>query len=569
MSETAQVKTVTMTLDKLPSLSFTEPVSFRFSRCQAQAVESWRELYGGVLKQLCQKNPEVVRTALPEDETGDLKASKKMKNPFWVRRGIYAETGLNTDTIIRRIKQVMDDCGLSYSDLKITYFVNEARKQAYEERIERERSEAKVLQLRWDYTGTYKGSRAVSFRYKNHRTKQVRSWADLYYQFISYLADEYPKVVKDGVSFGDTRTDICKAGKKKNMMQHPVPIGHNLFLETFGTSAMLIGRMYNALMMCKLEPSVLVINFVFKDPEDAIAYTGKSSKITKGAESEEIANLDERLIRRLRFLLNKHFEDGYRLESTIDRNRLHSYYEAQYREQLPVSDEELQAVLQIIASPVGGRIMPKKQASIDNLMKTIMGTVSDTFASGATCIYTSELLKLYQNDLSQIGIHDEQSLEELVMRYSGNNYRTQYSRICYGRRKADVGSELVAFLREAGSPVPLEDLINRFWYVPAIVLERELYNAEEVVLPSARTYFSAMNLPIKNADRNQIRESLKSFLTIRQTMTEMELLDAVLQICPHLLTEVSFLSWKGLRDSLEYYFRDVIEIQDSLIVSRS
>lgn len=136
MSEAEQQTNLKMNLEKLPSLSFTEPVSFRFSRCQPQEVDSWRDLYGGVLKHLCQKYFSSVQTALPSGEVGDIKASKKMKNPFWIRRGVYAETGLSTDVILRRIRDVLPACGLGLSDLKIVYYVDDERKQAYEERVE-------------------------------------------------------------------------------------------------------------------------------------------------------------------------------------------------------------------------------------------------------------------------------------------------------------------------------------------------------------------------------------------------------------------------------------------------
>lgn len=174
MREIEQSKILKMNLEKLPSLSFTEPISFRFSRCQPQEVDTWRELYGGVLKHLCQKKFAEVQTVLPDGEIGDLKASQKMKNPCWVRRGIYAETGFNADGVIRRIKEILPACQLALSDLKISYFVDEERKQAYEDRVENEKSGKKVLQLRWDYTGSYKGARPVSFRFMKHRTKQVK-----------------------------------------------------------------------------------------------------------------------------------------------------------------------------------------------------------------------------------------------------------------------------------------------------------------------------------------------------------------------------------------------------------
>ena len=559
-------KTYHLNLDKPPSLSFVEPVSFRFYRCQSQPVDSWKDLYGEALKHLCQKNYEKVQAALPTGEIGDLKASKKMKTPYWIRRGVYAETGLNKDTIIKRIKEVMTSCGLKSSDLTVIYYIDEERKQAYEERVEREKCAQKTLQLRWNYTGSYKGARPISFRFKNHRTRQVKSWAELYVQFISFLADDYPRIIRDGVSFGDTRIDICKAGKKKNAMQHPVRIGHNLFVETFGTSSVLIDRMYNALILCKVDPSALVISFTFKDVDRAFEYLGKTGRIGGGLTSEEIEELEGNLIRRLRFLLNKYYDNGYRLDSAIDRNRLYSFYEEQYKEPLKISEEKLRIALLTIAKPVSGRIMPRAQAALSKLMKSVVATISETFEAGATCIYTSELLKLYNNELAENGVHDEKSMEELILNNSGKVFRIQHNRICYGRRKADIESEIVNFLQNCGSPRTLDEIVGNFWYIPRAVLERELVNAEGIVSPTSKTYYFAKNLPIKNTERNLIKESIRSFFTIQQEMTEIELLDMVLQFCPHLLSEASFLSWKGMEDSLIYLFRDVITIKNNQIV---
>ena len=553
-------------LNKLPSMSFSEPLSFRFSRYKLQEVDSWRDLYGGVVKHLCQKNADKVQETLPESEIGDLKASKKMKAPFWVRRGLYAETGLGTDVLLRRIKELLTACGISFSDLKIDYYIDEERKRAYEERVERERSEPKVLQLRWDYIGTYKGSRPISFRYGNHRTKAVKSWSDLYVQFVSFLADDFPRIIKDGTSFGDTRVDVSKAGKKASSMQHPVRIGHNLVLETFGTSSQLIDRMYSALNLCKVNPSSLVINFTFRDQDMAFDYSGKSSRVK--LDSELLASLDTRLIRRVRFLLNKHFENGYRLESAIDRNRLCSYYESQYKEPLSVGDDELSAILLSIAKPISGKIMLKTQASLESVMKSVVQKVSDTFDAGATCIYTSELMKLYQRELAESGVHDEKGFETLLLEYSGNTYRAHYNRICFGRRKPDVGKEVITQLKDAGVPQTLDSLLSILWYIPSAVLEREIAGTEEIVTVATKTYFYAPLLPINSSSRSQIRDSIRSFFAIKSSMTEIELLDIVLQICPHLLNEISFLTWRGLKESLGYLFRDAIDIQDYQIVAR-
>lgn len=61
---------------------------------------------------------------------------------------------------------------------------------------------------------------------------------------------------------------------------------------------------------------------------------------------------------------------------------------------------------------------------------------------------------------------------------------------------------------------------------------------------------------------------MKALLTVQDTLTEIELLNIVLQECPHLLNEVSFLSWRGLKNSILYLFADVITNDGNIIVAK-
>ena len=78
-------------------------------------------------------------------------------------------------------------------------------------------------------------------------------------------------------------------------------------------------------------------------------------------------------------------------------------------------------------------------------------------------------------------------------------------------------------------------------------------------------YYYAPNLPVGRFDKARIRENLKTVLAIQDSLTEIELLNTVLQECPNLLSEVAFLSWRGLRNSLLYLFGDVIALDGNMI----
>lgn len=127
-----EIKTYQIDFEKNQSMAFTSPLAYRFYRKQERLVENWRELYASVLSEFARSFADSI-SILPKDEIGDLKQSKKMKKPVSIRRGVYVETDLNTEAIIRRIRSILDECKLPYTHLSITYLVDEERKAQYQQ----------------------------------------------------------------------------------------------------------------------------------------------------------------------------------------------------------------------------------------------------------------------------------------------------------------------------------------------------------------------------------------------------------------------------------------------------
>lgn len=120
-----------------------------------------------------------------------------------------------------------------------------AQKAQYQQMRVDVANKPKVYVLDWNIQAAYTGSIPVSYRYKTKKTRQITSWYDIYVQLITDLVAEYPKKIKHGVSVGGRRSfDVSDATKKHNM-RRPKNIGNGLVLETFGTPAILIDRMYS------------------------------------------------------------------------------------------------------------------------------------------------------------------------------------------------------------------------------------------------------------------------------------------------------------------------------------
>ena len=403
----------------------------------------------------------------------------------------------------------------------------------------------------------------VSYRYKTKNTKQISSWYDIYVQLITDLMSEYPKRIKHGISVGGRRSfDICDATKKHNM-RRPQNIGSGLVLETFGTPAILIDRMYHFLTLCKVDPSKIVIKFDFDDKQRESEYL--EQRPGQNVQSYSRANVDRKVARRCKSILRKQFENGFRLKSSIDMNRLRESYQKAYKEELP-TDEKIIAILHSINKPMDGRIYADRSEEQDDLIEVILQDIDDTFSSGATCIYLQSILDRHQIQIHEhLKIYTTDALAELIISTATKAYTVKRNYLCFGRRKPDADGEIITVLQKSSTPIAAADVAANFWYIPKEKVNQVLISTDSIVNVQQEYYYYAPNLPVGRFDKARIRENLKTVLAIQDSLTEIELLNTVLQECPNLLSEVAFLSWRGLRNSLLYLFGDVIALDGNMI----
>ena len=76
-----------------------------------------------------------------------------------------------------------------------------------------------------------------------------------------------------------------------------------------------------------------------------------------------------------------------------------------------------------------------------------------------------------------------------------------------------------------------------FWYIPKGKVNQVLISTDSIVNVQQEHYYYAPNLPVGRSDKARIRENLKALLVIQDFLTEIELLNTVLQECPNLLSE--------------------------------
>ena len=246
-------------------------------------------------------------------------------------------------------------------------------------------------------------------------------------------------------------------------------------------------------------------------------------------------------------------------------NRLRESYQKAYKEELP-TDEKIIAILHSINKPMDGRIYADRSEEQDDLIEVILQDIDDTFSSGATCIYLQSILDRHQIQIHEhLKIYTTDALAELIISTATKAYTVKRNYLCFGRRKPDADGEIITVLQKSSTPIAAADVAANFWYIPNEKVNQVLISTDSIVNVQQEYYYYAPNLPVGRFDKARIRENLKTVLAIQDSLTEIELLNTVLQECPNLLSEVAFLSWRGLRNSLLYLFGDVIALDGNMI----
>ena len=122
----------------------------------------------------------------------------------------------------------------------------------------------------------------------------------------------------------------------------------------------------------------------------------KYTNFRKNNASEE---LDEEA-ERFSSILRDNFENGFRPNSIIDRNRFKQYYTDQYGCEPSQDSDGIVLILRQIGTLQEDRIFYREGSAHSDLLDDIQAEIAQTFKNGASCIYCSEVFKRHQEELA-------------------------------------------------------------------------------------------------------------------------------------------------------------------------
>lgn len=251
-------------------------------------------------------------------------------------------------------------------------------------------------------------------------------------------------------------------------------------------------------------------------------------------------------------IIRDNFEDGFRPNHIIDRNRFRQFYEERYGTEPKNEMEEVLRIIRQIGTWQDDRIFLHSGMGQENLLEEILADVKETFEQGATCIYYSELYAKYQEKLAkQLQIYTAEVLAEQILSASRRAYRGTALYCSLPGRTPDADADVRGLLQRSQVPVNYDTMHRELWYIPLDVIKRSLVKAENIVNVAQETYFYVGNLPITAEELRDIEGLLHGELQQRSYVTDGELRALIQEKYPAIAINTEEFTTYGLRNCLE------------------
>lgn len=279
--------------------------------------------------------------------------------------------------------------------------------------------------------------------------------------------------------------------------------------------------------------------------------------------------LDEDTRNRFSALLRECFENGFRVNSMIDRNRFKQYYADHYGEDILLDEEVIVETIKQVGELQDDRVFVREGNSNGNLLDDIQADIAETFGLGASCIYISSVFEKYQHELaSRLQIFSEEILCEQLLATSYGAYRVAKQFFFVRGKTPDASSDVQRVMKQSSLPMTYDQIHDVLWYIPVDQIKHSLVVTDGMVNVAQETYFYAFNLPVSTSELEHIAELVHAQLTQKAFITDSELRALISQYCPSVaINTESFSTW-GLRNALAVLLRDRFSFNGAIISER-
>lgn len=269
---------------------------------------------------------------------------------------------------------------------------------------------------------------------------------------------------------------------------------------------------------------------------------------------------------RYKELLDKFFQKGFRMESSLDMKKLRRFYQDQYGTEL--SDEDA-LVCQDISSVTilheGKAYLPDSMLSQEKKEK-LLQYIEDKFVSGCDAIYYSALFSEFEEAFQGERIYTPEMLKTYLSYINKGNYVLQRSYLAKDYTvQMNPEDDIREYLKEAAGPVEVERLAAELSYIPEQKIKFALSTNNDFIWNATGEYFYEDCVHFSNSELEWISQFIVDGIEERDFVTGNELVEAVEAHFPDIKEMYQWITPVGMRNVIGYKLNDRFSFNGNII----
>ena len=269
---------------------------------------------------------------------------------------------------------------------------------------------------------------------------------------------------------------------------------------------------------------------------------------------------------RYKELLDKYFQKGFRMGSSLDMKKLRRFYQEQYGAELSDEDDLVcQGISSVTILHDGKAYLPDSMLSQEKKEK-LLQYIEDRFSSGCDAIYYGALFTEFEEAFQGERIYTPEMLKTYLSYINKGNYVLQRSYLAKDYTvQMNPEDDIREYLKEAAGPVEVERLAAELSYIPEQKIKFALSTNNDFIWNATGEYFYEDCVHFSNSELEWISQFILDGIEERDFVTGNELVEAVEAHFPDIREMYQWITPVGMRNVIGYKLNDRFSFNGNII----
>lgn len=412
-------------------------------------------------------------------------------------------------------------------------------------------------------TADYSYSSPLSFTYFDQEYHDLRSWTDLYVKLFTCLYEDYPHILKPGMSFSRTaggRIELTTEDQQSIMFAPKKVANTNLVLETNISASNMISKIRFWLEICNVDFENVEIHYVKKAMVGSSRKTEEKTKVVASPVRTVVADDKYKVV------LQDRFKKGFRLGSGLDLKKFKRYYHELHGVELHEDDNTIGIKIRNCGIVHDEKLFIPEVMISDELKDKLFAYISDEFAQGKKAIYYEALFRAFSEQFLDYYIYDAEMLKAYLAHYNNGKYHITSNYIAKeGGVSAKPYDEVKDYLIGAGVPVDAQVVCEVLSHIPSKKIMQILGMNAEFVNNGKSYYFHVSVINLSQEELDNIAALISGMIEEKEFISGNELVSAIKAKYPYIIDNNQNFSALGMRDAIKYNLQERFSFSGNVI----